>query len=129
MERRYQDGRDQDQLERSAQGGRALLHYPGQFSSAHIFCGIPKFNSPRPWEGPIFPSWARTCIFGSGNWRHPRYKGRPKGKTDMTGNMIDWHQALVRVTGELVRGEQRVTTHELLTEHLGIPVTDRACRR
>ena len=47
----------------------------------------------------------------------------------MTGNMIDWHQALVRVTGELVRGEQRVTTHELLTEHLGIPVTDRACRR
>jgi hypothetical protein len=29
----------------------------------------------------------------------------------------------------LVRGEQRVTTHELLTVHLGIPVTDRACRR
>jgi hypothetical protein len=28
-----------------------------------------------------------------------------------------------------VRGEQRVTTHDLLTVHLGIPVTDRACRR
>jgi hypothetical protein len=29
----------------------------------------------------------------------------------------------------LVRGEQRVTTHELLTVHLGIPITDRACQR
>jgi hypothetical protein len=47
----------------------------------------------------------------------------------MTSDATDWHQALARVTGELVRGEQRVTTHELLTEHLGIPVTDRACRR
>jgi hypothetical protein len=47
----------------------------------------------------------------------------------MTNNATDWHQALARVTGVLVRGEQRVTTHELLTEHLGIPVTDRACRR
>jgi hypothetical protein len=28
-----------------------------------------------------------------------------------------------------VRGQQRVTTHELLTVHLGVPVTDRACRR
>jgi hypothetical protein len=28
-----------------------------------------------------------------------------------------------------VRGEQRVTTHELLAVHLGVPVTDRACRR
>jgi hypothetical protein len=46
----------------------------------------------------------------------------------MTSNVIDWHQALARVTGVLVRGEQRVTTHELLTVHLGIPVTDRACR-
>src|SRR6516165_738634 len=42
---------------------------------------------------------------------------------------IDWHQALARVTGQLVRGEQRVTTHELLTVHLGVPVTDQACRR
>ena len=47
----------------------------------------------------------------------------------MTSNATDWHQALARVTGVLVRGEQRVTTHELLTEHLGVPVTDRACRR
>jgi hypothetical protein len=47
----------------------------------------------------------------------------------MTSNATDWHQALARVTGVLVHGEQRVTTHELLTEHLGIPVTDRACRR
>jgi hypothetical protein len=41
----------------------------------------------------------------------------------------DWHQALARVSGHLVRGEQRVTTHELLTMHLGVPVTDPACRR
>ena len=47
----------------------------------------------------------------------------------MTSNATDWHQALARVTGVLVRGEQRVTTRELLTEHLGVPVTDRACRR
>jgi hypothetical protein len=47
----------------------------------------------------------------------------------MTNDPTDWHQALARVTGVLVRGEQRVTTHELLTVHLGVPVTDRACRR
>jgi hypothetical protein len=47
----------------------------------------------------------------------------------MTTEPIDWHQVLSRVTGELVRGEQRVTTYELLTAHLGISVTDRACRR
>ena len=47
----------------------------------------------------------------------------------MTSDMTDWHQALARVTGRLVRGEQRVATHELLTVHLGVPVTDRACRR
>ena len=47
----------------------------------------------------------------------------------MITDATDWHQALARVTGELVRGEQRVTTQELLTEHLGVPVTDRACRR
>jgi hypothetical protein len=44
-------------------------------------------------------------------------------------NDPDWHQVLGRVTGQLVRGEQRVTTHELLTVHLGVPVTDRVCRR
>ena len=38
-------------------------------------------------------------------------------------------RALARVSGQLVRGQQRVTTHELLTVHLGVPVTDRACRR
>jgi hypothetical protein len=47
----------------------------------------------------------------------------------MTNDPTDWHQALARVTGQLVRGEQRVSTHELLTMHLGVPVTDRACRR
>jgi hypothetical protein len=41
----------------------------------------------------------------------------------------NWHQALTHVTGEFVRGEQRITTHELLTVHLGVPVTDQACRR
>jgi hypothetical protein len=47
----------------------------------------------------------------------------------MTSGPTDWHQALARVSGQLVRGEQRVTTHELLTVHLGVPVTDGACRR
>jgi hypothetical protein len=47
----------------------------------------------------------------------------------MTSDLTDWHQVLARVSGQLVRGEQRVTTHELLTVHLGVPVTDRACRR
>jgi len=30
----------------------------------------------------------------------------------MTTDPTEWHQALARVTGELVRGEQRVSTHE-----------------
>jgi hypothetical protein len=47
----------------------------------------------------------------------------------MTRDPTDWRQALARVSGQLVRGEQRVSTHELLTVHLGVPVTDRACRR
>jgi hypothetical protein len=47
----------------------------------------------------------------------------------MATDPTDWYQALARVTGVLVRGEQRVTTHELLTVYLGIPVTDRASRR
>ena len=42
----------------------------------------------------------------------------------MTSGPTDWHQALARVNGQLVHGEQRVTTHELLTVHLGVPVTD-----
>src|SRR6516225_11550930 len=43
----------------------------------------------------------------------------------MASGPTDWHQALARVSGQLVRGEQRVTTQELLTVHLGVPVTDR----
>jgi hypothetical protein len=43
----------------------------------------------------------------------------------MTTNPFDWHQVLSPVTGELVRGQQRVTTRELLT-FLGVPVTDSA---
>jgi hypothetical protein len=47
----------------------------------------------------------------------------------MISDPTDWHQALARVNGQLVRGEQRVMTRELLTVHLGVPVTDPACRR
>jgi hypothetical protein len=47
----------------------------------------------------------------------------------MTSDPTDWHQVLARVSGQLVRGQQRVSTHELLTVHLGVPVTDQACRR
>src|SRR6516164_7577471 len=47
----------------------------------------------------------------------------------MTSDPTDWHQVLARVSGQLVRGEQRVSTHELLSLHLGVPVTDQACRR
>ena len=47
----------------------------------------------------------------------------------MTNDPTDWHQALSGVSGRLVHGEQRVSTHELLTVHLGVPVTDHACRR
>jgi hypothetical protein len=47
----------------------------------------------------------------------------------MTSDLTDWHQALAGVSGQLVRGEQRVTTHELFTVHLGVPVTVPACRR
>jgi hypothetical protein len=46
----------------------------------------------------------------------------------MTSDPTDWHQILARVRGQLVRGEQRVTTHELLMVHLGVPVTDQAYR-
>ena len=33
----------------------------------------------------------------------------------MTNDPTDWHQTLARVSGQLVHGEQRVTTRELLT--------------
>ena len=47
----------------------------------------------------------------------------------MPSDLTDWHQALARVSGQLVRREQRVTTHELLTVHLRLPITDQACWR
>src|SRR5215468_8028627 len=47
----------------------------------------------------------------------------------MTTHPTNWRQALACVTGALVHGEQRITTHELLTVHLGVPVTDQNRRR
>src|SRR6516162_9102987 len=47
----------------------------------------------------------------------------------MTNDPANWHQALACVTGALVRGEQRITTHELLAVHLGVPITDQNGRR
>ena len=46
----------------------------------------------------------------------------------MTSDLTDWHQALARVNGQLLRGEQRVSTQELFAK-LDVPVTDAACRR
>jgi hypothetical protein len=43
--------------------------------------------------------------------------------------ITDWHQTLSRVTGAVTNGEERITTHELLTHHLGVPYTDRAARK
>jgi len=43
--------------------------------------------------------------------------------------ITDWHQTLSRVTGALINGEERITTHELLTHHLGVPYSDRAARK
>jgi hypothetical protein len=42
--------------------------------------------------------------------------------------ITDWHQTLSRVTGVVINGEERITTHELLT-HLGVPYSDRAARK
>jgi hypothetical protein len=42
---------------------------------------------------------------------------------------LDWHQTLSRVTGAVINGEERITTHELLTHHLGVPYSDRAARK
>src|SRR6516165_4677403 len=47
----------------------------------------------------------------------------------MKGNPADWQQALSAVHGIIIRGEERITTQELLVEHLGVPATDRAARR
>src|SRR5260221_10161981 len=46
----------------------------------------------------------------------------------MTADPADWHRVLARVTGELVRGEQRGTTRELITVHLNVRETDRNYR-
>ena len=43
--------------------------------------------------------------------------------------ITDWHQTLSRVTGAVINGEERITTHELLTHHLGVPYSDRAARK
>jgi hypothetical protein len=59
----------------------------------------------------------------------PSARGPKRSSRYMTSGPTDWHQVLARVSGQLVHGEQRVTTHELLTVHLGVPVTDHACRR
>src|SRR6516164_1844495 len=47
----------------------------------------------------------------------------------MTTDPTKWRQALACVAGALVRGEQRITTHELLAVHLGVAVTDQNGRR
>jgi hypothetical protein len=41
----------------------------------------------------------------------------------------DWYQTLNRVRGAVIHGEERITTHELLTHHLGVPYSDRAARK
>jgi hypothetical protein len=40
----------------------------------------------------------------------------------------DWHQTLSRVSGAAINGEERITTHELLT-HLGVVYSDRAVKK
>jgi hypothetical protein len=47
----------------------------------------------------------------------------------ITTDPDDWHQILAGVSGDFVRGEQRITTSELFAKHLGVPMTDQACRR
>ena len=47
----------------------------------------------------------------------------------MRSTSADWQQALSAVHGTIIYGEERITTHELLTTHLGVPVTDKTARR
>jgi hypothetical protein len=47
----------------------------------------------------------------------------------MKGGPVEWQQALSAVHGIIIHGEERVTTQDLLTKHLGVPVTDKAARR
>jgi hypothetical protein len=56
-------------------------------------------------------------------------QAEPDKDGSMTTDPTNWHQALACVTGAHVRGEQRITTHELLKVHLGVPVTDQNSRR
>src|SRR6516225_5197637 len=50
-------------------------------------------------------------------------------EASMKDTPADWQQALSAVHGIIIHGEERITTHELLTKHLGVPVTDKAARR
>jgi hypothetical protein len=43
--------------------------------------------------------------------------------------ITNWYQTLDRVRGAVTHGEERITTHELLTDHLGVPYSDRAARK
>jgi len=72
------------------------------------------FRGPAPNLLPVWYDWHGAAAIEA------RY---------MPSDLTDWHQTLARVSGQLVRGEQRVATRELLTVHLGVPATDGACRR
>jgi hypothetical protein len=50
-------------------------------------------------------------------------------RASMKGAPAEWQQALSAVHGIIIHGEKRITTHELLTKHLSVPVTDKAARR
>jgi hypothetical protein len=56
-------------------------------------------------------------------------QAEPDEDGSMSSDPTNWHQALACVIGALVSGEQRITTHELLTVHLGVPITDQNSRR
>src|SRR5262245_34158800 len=56
-------------------------------------------------------------------------RAEPDKDGSMTAEPANWHQALACVPGTLVRGKQRITTHELLAVHLGVPVTNQNGRR
>jgi hypothetical protein len=43
--------------------------------------------------------------------------------------ITDWYQTLNQVRGAVIHEEERITTHELLAHHLGVPYSDRAARR
>jgi hypothetical protein len=56
-------------------------------------------------------------------------RAEPDTDQYMIADRTNWHQALAHVTGAHVRGEQRITTHEVLAVHLGVPITDQNGRR